>query len=54
MESMEKPAVGTERYIKPQLEIIELENDIIVTSDDDCSEDCDCDGGDVHYPDVPI
>ena len=41
MESMEKPAVGTERYIKPQMEIIEMENDIIVTSDDDCSGYCD-------------
>ena len=42
MESMEKPAVGTERYIKPQMEIIELGNDIIVTSgcdDDFCDDD---------------
>ena len=52
MESMEKPAVGTERYIKPQMEIIELENDIIVTSDGDC-EVYD-DGGEIEWPDIPI
>lgn len=33
MESMDKLAMGTERYIKPQMEIIEMENNTIVTSD---------------------